>query len=132
MSRAAAAAAAAFGLAFAAPPAMAQCPLSEFTIAGRVVDGGGRPIPASRIVATWTERAAGQVTNQRETDADGAFSIRIPFDTFSGRTFLGEARCEATLDSITLTVTSAGYRPRIETIDPAEAPPSIPIVLETE
>lgn len=132
MTRAASAAVAALSLVFAAMPARAQCPLDEFTIAGRVVDSAGRPIPASRIVATWTERAAGQVTNQRESDADGAFSIRIPFDTFSGRTFLGEARCEAALDRITLTVTSAGYRPRVETVDPAEAPASIPIVLETE
>jgi hypothetical protein len=132
MTRAASAAVAALSLVFAAMPARAQCPLSEFTISGRVVDTAGRPIPASRIVATWTERAAGQVTNQRESDADGAFSIRIPFDTFSGRTFLGEARCEAALDRITLTVTSAGYRPRVETVDPAEAPASIPIVLETE
>ncbi len=124
--------AAALGLAVATLPALAQCPLSEFAIAGRVVDSAGRPIPGSRVVATWTERAAGQVTNQRETDADGAFSIRIPFDTFSGRTFLGEARCEATLDRVTLTITSPGYRPRVEILDPAETAASIPIVLETE
>lgn len=126
------AAALALGLALIAQPVMAQCPLAEYTIAGRVVDASGRPIPGSRIVATWTERAAGQVSNQRESDADGAFAIRIPFDTFSGRTFLGEARCEATLDRVTLTVTSAGYRPRVETIEPAEATSTIPIVLETE
>jgi len=132
MTRAPSAAVAALTLVFAVVPAWAQCPLDEFTVTGRVVDTAGRPIPASRVVATWTERAAGQVTNQRESDADGAFSIRVAFDTFSGRTFLGEARCEATLDRITLTVTSAGYLPRVETIDPAEAAAPIPIVLETE
>jgi hypothetical protein len=119
-------------LALAALSAHAQCPLSEFTIAGRVVDGEGRPIPDARVVATWNERAAGQVSNQRDTDAEGAFSIRVPFDTFSGRTFLGEARCEAVLERVTLTVTSPGHRARTETVIPGETPPSIPIVLEPE
>lgn len=116
----------------AASPALAQCPLAEYTVEGRVLDQAGRPIPGSRVEAEWTERAAGVVSNQREADADGAFSIRIPFDTFSGRTFLGEARCEATLDRVTLRVTSPGYRPRTETVDPATAPRPLLLVLDTD
>lgn len=119
-------------LALLASPTMAQCPLSEFSITGRVVDVSGQPVPKARISAQWLERAAGEVSNQRETDNDGSFSIRIPFDTFSGRTFLGEARCEATLDRVTLTVSSPGYRPRVEEINPATLTAGISLVLETE
>ena len=113
-------------------PAMAQCPLSEFSITGRVVDVSGQPVPKAQISAQWLERAAGEVSNQRETDNDGSFSIRIPFDTFSGRTFLGEARCEATLDRVTLTVSSPGYRTRVEEINPATLNAGISLILETE
>lgn len=119
-------------LALLAMPAMAQCPLSEFSITGRVVDVSGQPIPKARISAQWLERAAGEVSNQRETDGDGNFSIRIPFDTFSGRTFLGEARCEAALDRVTLTVTSPGYRPRVEEVNPSALTAGLSLILETE
>jgi hypothetical protein len=119
-------------LALGAMPAMAQCPLSEFSITGRVVDVSGQPVPKARISAQWLERAAGEVSNQRETDSEGNFSIRIPFDTFSGRTFLGEARCEATLDRVTLTVTSPGYRPRVDVVDPSTLTAGISLILEAE
>lgn len=125
-------AAAALAFALVTTPSIAQCPLAEFTISGRVVDAAGRPVPNSRIAAVWTERAAGEVSNQRDTDGEGSFSIRVPFDTFSGRTFLGEARCEATLGQVTLTVTSPGYRQLVEEIDPAAAPAVILLVLEAE
>lgn len=125
-------AAAALTFALVTTPSFAQCPLAEITISGRVVDAAGRPVPNSRIAAVWTERAAGEVSNQRDTNDEGDFSMRIPFDTFSGRTFLGEARCEATLGQVTLTVTSPGYRPLVEEIDPTAAPAAILLVLETE
>jgi hypothetical protein len=98
--------------------ASAACPLRDYVIAGVVVDPSGDAVGGVLVTTTWEERAAGSLTNERETGADGRFEVRVAFDTYSGRTLTGRDRCEAALDEITLIFRRSGYRVRQLNVDP--------------
>jgi len=90
--------------------AQAACPLDEVVVSGTVVDArDGRPLAAATVEAGWNERAAGRMRVTRQTAADGAFTLRILFDTYSGRTLAGRDVCSAQLESLDLAVELSGY-----------------------
>jgi hypothetical protein len=99
----------------------AACPLDVVDVAGVVVAASdATPLPAASLEAGWDERAAGRMTISREAGADGAFSLRIAFDTYSGRTLAGRDVCDARLADLDLRVEHAGFRPLIRSLPRAE------------
>ena len=92
--------------------AQAACPLQDLIVTGSVVAAGdGAAIAGASVEAAWDERATGRMQLTRESATDGSFSLRIAFDTYSGRTFGGRELCEAQLETIELSVTRSGFRP---------------------
>jgi hypothetical protein len=90
--------------------AQAACPLQDAVLGGSVVSAAdGTPVAGAAIEASWTERAAGRMSLNRNAGADGAFSLRVSFDTYSGRTITGRDICEAKLASVSLVVSHAGF-----------------------
>lgn len=112
-------------------PALAsgQCPVREITLSGQIVDAAGEALAGARVTATWEERAAGRVSNRRITDADGRFALPITFDTFSGRSFLGEQQCQGELVEIALSASLIGYTSINLNVEASAADTPIPIVL---
>lgn len=110
MARTRAAAVAAL-LLWGAGAARAACPLDQLLVEGVVVSSAdGTPVAGASVEAGWDERAAGRMGITRESGADGAFSLRIAFDTYSGRTLAGRDLCEATLQQLDLQVTHPRFR----------------------
>lgn len=109
--------------------ASAECPLTEYSLSGKVVDPSGAPVPGARVTVRWEERASGEVSNQRVADQDGAFQIRIIFDTFSSRGFTGGENCDARLERVNVEITQTGFEPLTTSIDPSDAADTIPFVL---
>jgi hypothetical protein len=105
----------------AAAAARAACPLDVVDVTGVVVGAGdGVPLAGAALDAGWDERAAGRMGITREAGADGAFSLRIAFDTYSGRTLTGRDVCDARLEALDLRVEHAGFRPLTRTLPRAE------------
>ncbi len=92
--------------------ARAACPIAETRLEGVVVSAAdGTPVAGATLEAGWDERAAGRMAVARESGADGAFALRIAFDTYSGRTLAGRDVCEAQLQAIDLRIEHPGFRP---------------------
>ena len=92
--------------------ALAACPLQDVTLNGRVVAArDGVAIEQANVEVFWEERAAGLMSVARQTDSDGTFSLRVSFDTYSGRTFIGREVCEASLQSVRLVAGKDGFAP---------------------
>jgi hypothetical protein len=68
-------------------------------------------VAGATLEAGWDERAAGRMTVSRESGADGAFALRVAFDTYSGRTLAGRDVCEAQLQAIDLRIEHPAFRP---------------------
>ncbi|MCE3004328.1 MAG: carboxypeptidase-like regulatory domain-containing protein [Xanthomonadaceae bacterium] len=92
--------------------ARAACPIAETRLEGIVVSAAdGSPVAGATLEAGWDERAAGRMTVSRESGADGAFALRVAFDTYSGRTLAGRDVCEAQLQAIDLRIEHPAFRP---------------------
>ena len=104
----------ALALAFAAPlaaQAPSQCPLTEYALTGTVVAADDVPVAGARISAQWEEGPGGGLATTRARSApDGRFALKVQFDTYSGQTFSGSQKCEATLEAVQVQVTAEGYR----------------------
>ncbi len=112
--------------------ASAACPLRDYVIKGIVVGTSGEPVGGVQVTTNWEERVAGRLSNERETEADGRFEVRVAFDTYSGRTLTGRDRCEATLDEVTLIFRRSGYRVRQLVIDPDNVESPLIVQLASE
>ena len=105
----------------AADAARAACPLDQVLVEGAVVSAAdGSPVAGASVEAGWDERAAGRMGITRESGADGAFSLRIAFDTYSGRTLTGRDVCEATLERLDLRVAHPRFRAATRTLQRAQ------------
>jgi hypothetical protein len=105
----------------AASQARAACPLDVVDVTGVVVAASdGAPLAGASLDAGWDERAAGRMGITRESGADGGFSLRIAFDTYSGRTLTGRDVCDARLGELQLRVAFAGFRPLTRTLPRAD------------
>jgi hypothetical protein len=101
--------------------ARAACPLDQILVEGVVVSSSdGAPVAGASVEAGWDERAAGRMGISRESGADGAFSLRIAFDSYSGRTLTGRDLCEATLERLDLQVSHPRFRPSSRTLPRAQ------------
>jgi hypothetical protein len=99
----------------------AACPLDVVDVFGVVVAASdGTALAGASLDAGWDERAAGRMAINREAGADGAFALRIAFDTYSGRTLAGRDVCAARLAQLDLRVEHAGFRPLQLTLPRAE------------
>jgi hypothetical protein len=103
-------------LAFAAP-SWGACPLVDKTVAGSVVDAGGKPQSGMVVTATWDERSTTDVTTQTRTDSAGRFSLLIQYSTYSGRSFGGSDRCEGTAPTAVIAALPATGRSTRERVD---------------
>lgn len=108
----------------------AACSLKTWTIEGLVVDADGAPIAGATIEARWEERANGTMSNRRDTDAAGRFTAPVAFDPYSGKTFGGTDKCEATLDEVTLVVSKSGFRSRALTLAPEKIDEPVRVELQ--
>jgi|APFre7841882724_1041349.scaffolds.fasta_scaffold22421_2 hypothetical protein len=118
------------GLAFAATSAGAACPLRDITVDGAVVDAGGQTVAGALIETRWIEKNPGQLTNQRQSGADGRFQVHVQFDPFAGRSFTGKDRCDFPLERIELAVTREGYLPLTQRFEPDKLPAPLVLTLE--
>ncbi len=98
--------------------ARAACDLIEYNLEGVVVDDQDAPVVNAAIEARWEERANGTMSNRRESDATGHFTVKVAFDPYSGRTFGGKDKCETVLERILLVVQRNGRQPFETAIDP--------------
>jgi hypothetical protein len=112
---------AALALLWGVDPVRAACPLDQVLVEGMVVSSAdGAPVAGASIEAGWNERAAGRMGISRESGADGTFSLRIAFDTYSGRTLTGRDLCEAALQQLDLRVTHPRFRAASRTLPRAD------------
>ncbi len=118
------------GLALAAVDARAACPLRDLTLDGVVVDAQGQPVAGATIETRWTEKLPGEISNRRESGADGRFQVRVQFDPFAGKTFTGKERCDFALEAIELSVTRDGFQPLTQRYDPDKLPPTLELALQ--
>lgn len=101
--------------------AHAACPLDQVLVEGVVVSAAdGAPVAGASVEGGWDERAAGRMGITRESGADGAFSLRIAFDTYSGRTLTGRDVCNASLERLDLQVTHPRFRASSRTLPRAQ------------
>ena len=89
---------------------MAACALEEVTFRGVVVDADGKPVHNAIVDTKWTEPAAGDLSNRRTSSADGAFDVKLAYDTFSSRGFGGKEKCEFKLDRVEVNATRPGFK----------------------
>lgn len=93
------------------PVAAAQCALEEVTFRGVVADANGAPVAGAVLDTRWTEPSGGDLSIRRTSAADGAFDVKLAYDTFSGKSFGGKQKCEFKLERIEVAATRPGFRP---------------------
>jgi hypothetical protein len=90
---------------------MAACTLEEVTFRGVVVDADGNPVPNAVLDTRWSEPAAGDLSNRRTSAPNGAFDVKLAYDTFSSRSFGGKEKCEFKLQRVEVNATRSGFKP---------------------
>src|SRR5262245_48113290 len=85
-----------------------KCPLDAYSISRLITDRAGQPISDANITVTWARWPKySSDTASAVSTRDGSFAVKIPFDTLSGETLMGDV-CEARLSSATLSVMAPG------------------------
>ncbi len=97
----------------------AACTLEEVTFRGVVVDADGNPVPNATLDTRWSEPAAGDLSNRRKSADNGAFDVKLAYDTFSSRGFGGKEKCEFKLQRLEVAASRSGYRPETLRFDMA-------------
>ena len=103
----------AFALLVALTPTIAcgKCITTWHDITGIVAAADATPIPNAKVVVAWSVLTR-QVkeTSVVQTDANGRYSVHLPFYTGSGSTLFGDV-CKAILSKVSIEVSAPEYEP---------------------
>lgn len=84
--------------------AFGKCATTPYSLSGVVLDGVGKPLPHAGLVVQWQDHGKRLQQLESIADADGAYTLTIPFYPYSGRSLWGPDRCAAILHSVTIRI----------------------------
>ena len=87
----------------------AACGDGNIHLVGRVTSRNGSAVPNAFLTLTWEVRGKLEDPYFSPVDSNGEFRVVIPFDSYSGRKFLGGDLCNGQLKEVKLCVSAPRF-----------------------
>jgi hypothetical protein len=100
----------------ASPTALGRCAVQPYLVTGSVVDERGAPVQGAMVGVSRVKWASPQGPIVAASDAEGRYSIRLLFDTWSGMSQLGDD-CDAQRGKVSVSAFTRTHYALAETVE---------------